>query len=72
MQVFANGKEHFHSFIEFYVIHQNSETSNLIEGCMLTGVLAQLLMVWWDRQMVKKTGTELRVYKRYSDDINVI
>ena len=72
MQVFANGKEYFHSFIDFYVIRLKSETSNLIEACMLTGVLAQLLMVWWDRQMVNKNGTELRVYKRYLNDINVI
>ena len=44
-------------------------------GQELTGVLAQLFMVWWDRQMVKKleeSGMELRMYKRYVDDINVI
>ena len=44
-------------------------------GLELTGVLAQLLMVWWDRQFVKKVednGLKLRVYKRYVDDINVI
>ena len=44
-------------------------------GLELTGVLAQLFMVWWDRQMVKKleeNGMESRVYKRYMDDINVI
>ena len=44
-------------------------------GLQLTGVLAQLFMVWWDRQFVKKVednGLKLRVYKRYVDDINVI
>ena len=44
-------------------------------GLELTGVLAQLFMVWWDRQMVKKleeNGMESRVYKRYMDDRNVI
>ena len=44
-------------------------------GLELTGVLAQLFMVWWDRQFVKKVednGLKLRVYKRYVDDINVI
>ena len=25
-------------------------------GLELTGVLAQLFMVWWDRQMVKEAG----------------
>ena len=44
-------------------------------GLELTGVLAQLFMVWWDRQFAKKVednGLTLRVYKRYVDDINVI
>ncbi|PFX24331.1 hypothetical protein AWC38_SpisGene11044 [Stylophora pistillata] len=44
-------------------------------GLELTGVLAQLFMVWWDRQMVKKleeNGVGLRAYKRYVDDINVV
>ena len=31
MQIFANGKQHFHSFVEFYVIHlQKSRGKNLI------------------------------------------
>ncbi|KAL9970203.1 hypothetical protein ACROYT_G022537 [Oculina patagonica] len=44
-------------------------------GLELTGVLAQLFMVWWDRQFVKKVednGLRLRVYKRYVHNINVI
>ena len=44
-------------------------------GLELTGVLAQLYMVWWDRQMVKKleeNGIGLRMCKRYVDGINVI
>lgn len=44
-------------------------------GLELTGVLAQLFMVWWDRQFVNKVednGLKLRVYKKHVDDINVI
>lgn len=44
-------------------------------GLKLTWVLAQLFMVWWDRQMVKKleeNGMESRVYKRYMDDIKLM
>ena len=44
-------------------------------GLQLTGVLAQLFMVWWDRQFkikMDENGLRLRVYKRYVDDINVI
>ena len=42
-------------------------------GLELTGVLAQLFMVWWDRQFKVKmdeNGLRLRMYKRYVDDIN--
>ena len=44
-------------------------------GLQLTGVLAQLFMVWWDRQFkikMDENGLRLRMYKRYVDDINVI
>ena len=44
-------------------------------GLELTGVLAQLFMVWWDRQFKIKmdgNGLRLRMYKRYVDDINVV
>ena len=44
-------------------------------GLQLTGVLAQLFMVWWDRQFkirMDENGLGLRMYKRYVDDINVI
>ena len=42
-------------------------------GLELTGVLAQLFMVRWDRQMAEKleeNGIGLRMYKRYVDDIS--
>ncbi|KAJ7389597.1 hypothetical protein OS493_030283 [Desmophyllum pertusum] len=38
-------------------------------------VLAQLFMVWWDRQFMKRVaenGLKVWVYKRYVDDIDVI
>ena len=41
----------------------------------LTGVLAQLFMVCWDRQFRTKmdeNGLRLRMYKRYVDDVNVV
>ena len=41
-------------------------------GLELIGVLAQLFMVLWDRQFVKKVednGLRLRVYKRYVDRV---
>ena len=44
-------------------------------GLQLTGVLAQLFMVLWDRQFkikMDENGLRLRMYKRYVDDINVI
>ena len=44
-------------------------------GLLLTGILAQLFMVWWDRQFkikMDENGLRLRMYKRYVDDINVI
>ena len=44
-------------------------------GLQLTGVLAQLFMVWWDRQLERRMGElglEQRMYKRYVDDVNVI
>ena len=44
-------------------------------GLELTGVIAQLFMVWWDRQFkieMSENGLKLRLYKRYVDDVNVI
>ena len=44
-------------------------------GLQLTGVLAQLFMVWWDRELEDKLvriGLKLWTYKRYVDDINNI
>ena len=40
-------------------------------GLQLTGVLAQLFMVWWDRQLERRMG-ELGLEKRHVDDVNVI
>ena len=44
-------------------------------GLELTGVLAQIFMVWWDREFktrVETLGIPLYMYKRYVDDVNVI
>ena len=44
-------------------------------GLELTGGLAQIFMVWWDREFkarVERLGIPLYMYKRYVDDINVI
>ena len=44
-------------------------------GLELTGILAQIFMVWWDREFkarVKRLGIPLYMYNRYVDDINVI
>ena len=52
--------------------------NKLKEGLLvfeLTGVLAQIFMVWWDREFkarVERLGIPLYMYKRYVDDINVI
>ena len=43
-------------------------------GLQLTGVLAQIFMVWWDREFkarVERLGIPLYMYKRYVDDIIV-
>jgi len=44
-------------------------------GLELTGVLAQIFMVWWDRRlkiMARTMGLQLQMYKRYVDDINIV
>ncbi len=44
-------------------------------GLQLTGDIAQVFMLWWDRQMKAKlstAGLELLTMKRYVDDINTI
>lgn len=44
-------------------------------GLELTGVLAQLFMIWWDGQFLRKmeeNGLRLRMYRRFVDDIDVI
>ena len=44
-------------------------------GLQLTGVLAQIFMVWWERQLtekMEKIGLDVRLYKRYVDDINTV
>ena len=42
-------------------------------GLQLTGILAQLFMIWWDKQLHTKLmnlGIVQRMYKRYVDDVN--
>jgi hypothetical protein len=44
-------------------------------GLELTGVLAQIFMIWWDRRLVKdisESGLNIHMYKRYVDDINIV
>ena len=42
-------------------------------GLSLTGDVAQVVMAWWDREMIDKLereGVEVLLYSRYVDDIN--
>ena len=44
-------------------------------GLGLTGDVAQIFMVWWDQQMIKKleaNGMRVLLYLRYVDDIIVV
>ena len=44
-------------------------------GLTLTGILAQIVMVWWDHQLHQRLiaiGINKRLYKRYVDDVNII
>merc|ERR1719206_403083 len=41
----------------------------------LTGVVAQVFMVWWDRQLkqrLEEINVRLRMHQRYVDDTNVM
>ena len=44
-------------------------------GLELTGELAGVFMMWWDNQLqqrLRNEGIDLKLYKRYVDDINII
>ena len=44
-------------------------------GMELTGVLAQIFMVWWDKEFKKKLqdiNIQLRLHERYVDDTNLV
>ena len=44
-------------------------------GVGIAGDVANLFMVWWDRQLKKKLqdeGIKVRMYSRYVDDINIV
>ena len=44
-------------------------------GLELTGELAGVFMTWWDnclKKKLKEEGVDVKVYKRYVDDINVV
>ena len=44
-------------------------------GMELTGVVAQVFMVWWDRQFkerLRQVRKQLKIHKRYIDDSNVV
>lgn len=43
-------------------------------GVELTGNIAQVFMIWWDRSLISRLtglGIELRMCKRYVDDVNL-
>ena len=43
-------------------------------GVDLTGVMAQIFMAWWDREIIKRLNDmkmEVMLYERYVDDINI-
>ena len=51
------------------------QTSGGAIGLELTGTIAQVFMVWYDKQIVNKLteiGLEPLAYKRYVDDINAV
>ena len=44
-------------------------------GMELTGVVAQIFMVWWDKEFVKRlndVNIQLRLHERYVDDTNLL
>ena len=44
-------------------------------GMEITGVVAQIFMVWWDRQLTHKleeVNIQLNLHERYVDDTNVV
>ncbi|KAL8613584.1 hypothetical protein ACOMHN_022003 [Nucella lapillus] len=44
-------------------------------GLELTGELAAIFMMWWDRELLRRVhmlGLEVALYKRYVDDINLV
>jgi hypothetical protein len=44
-------------------------------GMELTGVVAQIFMVWWDRQLTEKLreiNIALKLHERYVDDTNIL
>ena len=48
--------------------------SKLVKGMELTGNVAQILMMWYDRELARimnEGGLEVLMFKRYVDDINM-
>ena len=44
-------------------------------GMEITGVVAQVFMVWWDRQLTERMNQinfKLKMHQRYVDDTNVV
>ena len=63
-------KNHTYQFND--VIRKQKEGGAI--GIDLTGVIAQIFMSWWDKELLKKLGEKSIVpflYKRYVDDINI-
>ncbi len=51
------------------------QTSGGAIGLALTGTLAQIFMMWWDREFLRRAecaGLQVRMYKRYVDDIDPV
>ena len=64
-------RNHVYTFND--VIYRQSKGGPI--GLELTGVLAQIFMVWWDRELKRiatTLGLEFYMYKRYVDDINLV
>ena len=53
MQLFANGKRVFHSFIEFYAIHlKNQKGKNLIIAALKVAITVEVSELWHEKNEV--------------------
>ena len=64
-------KNHMYTFND---VKKKQENGGPI-GLVLTDAVAKIYMTWWDRKVQEKAreeGMEIKMYKRYVDDINII